>query len=146
MTSRLANAPHSFHIPIMGTGYSIDTALKVAKYGISSVISMVDDVLIEQMRKYHCEKAGEPYEVIAKGDEDARARRITAYLNLINRLTQEQIKALKVSPFEKGSEITRYFVLLLDSDVKKLYKKMLEGIFKIRVLLFVYSWPFLSVR
>ncbi len=34
----------------MGTGFTIDTPIKVAKYGISSVISLVDDVLIEQMR------------------------------------------------------------------------------------------------
>jgi len=31
--------PHSFHIPVMGTGFTIDTPLKVARYGISSVIS-----------------------------------------------------------------------------------------------------------
>ena len=41
--------PHSFHIPVMGTGFTIDTPLKVARYGISSVISLVDDVLIEQV-------------------------------------------------------------------------------------------------
>ena len=37
---------HTFHIPVMGIAFTIDTALRVAKYGISSVISMVDDVLI----------------------------------------------------------------------------------------------------
>ena len=44
---------HSFHIPVMGTGYTVDTPLRVAKYGISSVISLVDDTLVEQMRKFH---------------------------------------------------------------------------------------------
>ena len=56
--------PHTFHIPVMGTGFMIDAPLRVAKYGISSVLSLVDDVLIEQMRKFHSEKAGEPYAVI----------------------------------------------------------------------------------
>ena len=70
----------------MGTGFMIDAPLRVAKYGISSVISLVDDVLIEQMRKYHCQREGEPYQEIAAGEEDARARRITAYLNLLDRL------------------------------------------------------------
>ncbi len=48
MTTQLANM-HTFSIPVMGTGFSIDTPLRVAQYGISSVISLVDDVLIEQM-------------------------------------------------------------------------------------------------
>ena len=73
---------HTFHIPVMGTGFTIDTPLRVARYGISSVISLVDDVLIEQMRKYHCEKAGEPYEEIPRSARDARALRTTAYLDL----------------------------------------------------------------
>ncbi len=117
---------HTFHIPVMGTGFSIDTALRVGKYGISSVISLVDDVFIEQMRKFHCKKAGEPYEEIANGDEDARARRITAYLNLVDRLVQQQVKTLQVSPFEKGSEITRYYEMLPDSNTKQMYRDMLE--------------------
>ena len=37
---------HSFHIPVMGLGFTIDTPLKVAHYGIDSVISIVDDDLI----------------------------------------------------------------------------------------------------
>ena len=68
----------------MGTGFSIDTPVKVAKYGISSVISLVDDVLIEEMRKYYCQKTGENYVPITKYDEDYRARRITAYLDLVD--------------------------------------------------------------
>ena len=42
---------HTFHIPVMGIGFSIDTPVKVAQYGISSVISLVDDNLIEEMRR-----------------------------------------------------------------------------------------------
>ena len=87
---------HSFHIPVMGTGFTIDTPLKVAKYGISSVISLVDDVLIEQMRKFHCQQAGEPYEMITDQDEDHRARRITSYLNLMDRLVKKQVNDLAV--------------------------------------------------
>ena len=117
---------HTFHIPVMGTGFSIDTALRVAKYGISSVISIGDDILIEKMRKFHCQKAGEPYEEIARSDEDARARRITAYLNLIDCLVQQQVKTLQVSPFEKGSEITCYHEMLPDSNTKQMYQDMLE--------------------
>ena len=44
---------HSFHIQVMGTGFTIDTPLRLAKYGISSVIPIEDDVLVEQVRKIH---------------------------------------------------------------------------------------------
>ena len=84
----------------MGTGFTIDTPLRVARYGISSVISLVDDKLIEQMRKYHSDRLGEPYEPIHDSDSDPRARRITEYLNLLDRLVQKQVGDLQASPFE----------------------------------------------
>ncbi len=119
---------HSFHIPVMGTGFTIDTPLHVAKFGISSVISLVDDVLIEQMRKFHAERVNEPYEAVTDQHEDPRARRITLYLNLVNRLVQRQVKELKASPFSNDSDIVRYFELLPDMAPKRLYKEMLaEG-------------------
>ena len=121
----MKNGSHSFHIPVMGTGFTIDTPLRVAKYGISSVIPLVDDVLVEQVRKYHCEKHGEPYEEISNRDQDARALRITAYLNLLDRLIRPQIEALQASPFEDGSEITRYFEMLPETPLKQAYGEML---------------------
>ena len=121
----MKNGSHSFHIPVMGTGFTIDTPLRVAKYGISSVIPLVDDVLVEQVRKYHCEKHGEPYEEISNRDQDARALRITAYLNLLDRLIRPQIEALQASPFEDGSEITRYFEMLPETPLKRAYGEML---------------------
>ncbi|KKK80246.1 hypothetical protein LCGC14_2825420, partial [marine sediment metagenome] len=54
MENPTPRSAHTFHIPVMGIGFTIDTALRVAKYGISSVISLVDDTLIEQMRQFHC--------------------------------------------------------------------------------------------
>jgi hypothetical protein len=116
---------HSFHIPVMGTGFTIDTPLRVAKYGISSVIPLVDDVLVEQVRKFHCEKHGEPYEEISSREQDARALRITAYLNLVDRLVRPQVAKLQASPFEDGSEITRYFEMLPETPLKRAYNEML---------------------
>ena len=110
---------HTFHIPVMGTAFSIDTPIKVARYGIHSVISLVDDALIEQMRKFYCEKEGESYTPITKDDEDFRARRITAYLDLVNRIVQRQFTELKGSAFEPGTEITKYFELLPEDSVLK---------------------------
>lgn len=118
--------PHSFHIPVMGTGFTIDSPLFVAKYGISSVISLVDHVLIEQMRKYWSEKYGEPYVAIKPTEEDARARIITAYLDLLQKLITRQVDEIKKEEFKEGSKISLYFELL-DSKhpLKKLYESML---------------------
>jgi hypothetical protein len=110
----------------MGTGFTIDTPLRVARYGISSSISLVDDILIEQIRKFHCQKANEPYEEITAKSEDSRARRITAYLNLVDLLLKRQVKELQSSPFTENSEITKYYEMLPDnSPLKKEYQEML---------------------
>src|SRR5690606_27944261 len=117
---------HSFHIPVLGLAYSIDTPLKVARFGISSVVSIVDDELIERMRKYHSEKNNLHYYPINKTDLDYRAKRITAYLNLLNRLVENQITELKAQDFENSSDLHRYFELLPDHSKKKIiYLKML---------------------
>ena len=118
---------HTFHIPVLGLGFSVDTPLKVARYGISSVVSVVDDDLIERMRQYHYEKNNLPYQAIKKTDEDHRAERVKSYLNLLNKLVDEQCEALKTQEFEAGSDITRYFELLPDnSETKQLYNVMLK--------------------
>jgi len=122
------SAEHTFHIPVLGIGYSIDTPVKVAKYGISSVLSIGDDDLLEKMRKYYCEKTNETYIPITKKEEDSRARRITAYLNLIQQLVNNQFEALKDSEFAPGTEITKYFELLPEYSVlKKKYNQMLSA-------------------
>lgn len=110
----------------MGTGFMIDAPLRIAKYGISSVLSLVDDHLIEKMRKFHCEKHGEPYQPIPEADADPRAHRITAYLDLLDRLVQRGVDTLQASPFEAGSEITRYFEMLPQSPLSQEYRDMLS--------------------
>jgi len=118
---------HTFHIPVMGTGFSIDTPIKVAPFGISSVISLVDDALIEEMRQFYSHLMGEECTAISKYEEDFRARRITAYLNLVHRIVEKRFQEVKNSSFEEGTEITKYFELLPDdSQVKILYRTMLK--------------------
>lgn len=118
---------HSFHIPVLGLAYSIDTPLKVARFGISSVVSIVDDELIERMRKFHLKKNNLSYLAIEKTEEDFRAKRITAYLNLLDTLVDKQIRELKAQNFETGSDICRYFELLPDHlDEKTKYREMLK--------------------
>lgn len=116
---------HTFHIPVMGLGYTIDTPVKVARFGISSVVSIIQDILVEQMREFYCKKAGQEYIHIPIDDIDHRAKRVTAYLDLIQNIVDKQIEELKKQTFEEGNDIVKYFRLLPDSSpVKQLYLEM----------------------
>lgn len=89
----MKNATHTFHIPVMGLAYTIDTPLRVAHYGIDSVISIVDDDLIEKMRAFFCASFHWPYTAITAKMEDSRARRITAYLDMVDELVRQKYQA-----------------------------------------------------
>jgi hypothetical protein len=122
------NALHTFHIPVMGLAYTIDTPIKVARFGISSVISIIEDNLVEKMRGYYYPWAGETYHPIPATEPDSRAKRITNYLNLVNRIVMNQMKKLRKESFTPGSELTKYFEMLpTNSEVSKIYKRMVEA-------------------
>ncbi len=103
---------HSFHIPVMGIGFTIDTPLKVSHLGMDSVISLVDDILIEKLRKMYCEKLELPYQEISDKIEDFRAKRISGYLNLVNDVAHKKFEDLVNSAHERGKEIKEYLSLL----------------------------------
>lgn len=118
-------SPHTFHIPVMGLAYTVDTPIKVARYGISSVVSIIEDKLIELMRKYYYDKFKLPFKPISSKDEDFRAKRITDYLNLVNRVIKDQVMKLKSSPFTPGSDIVKYFELLPNNSIlREAYTRM----------------------
>lgn len=110
---------HTFHIPVMGTGFTLDTPLKVSPYGMDSVVSIVDDVLIENLRKFYCEKFELPYQAITDKIEDFRAKRITSYLNLLQELAEKKFKQIKDSTLETSVELKNYFNMLPDSSSLK---------------------------
>lgn len=103
---------HTFHIPVMGLGYTVDTPLKVAQYGISSVVSIMDDHLLEVMRKIYAQKWDIPYSEIPTEMEDSRAERITSYLNLMQQIISLQIKKIRASNLNPGSLLALYLDLL----------------------------------
>jgi hypothetical protein len=121
------NSPyHKFHIPVMGLAYTIDSPVKVARFGISSVISIVEDRLIEMMRRHYYPTINQEYKPISTHEPDYRAKRITDYLNLVNTIVQAQVNKLKHAAFEAGSEIVKYFEMLPDhSSLKQLYQQMM---------------------
>ncbi len=110
---------HNFHIPVMGLAFTIDTPLKVAKFGINSVISIIEDELIERMREIICTKEKINYVVISNKEMDYRARRITAYLNLLNEIVEKQILQIREERFEFDRDINKYFKMLPDDNIQK---------------------------
>ncbi len=105
---------HTFHIPVLGLGYSIDTPISVAPYGISSVISLVDDTLIESMREFYSEKFDIPFKAISKKVDDFRADRISSYLNLVDEIVTRKVDELKKSVSTAGGELEKYIDMLPD--------------------------------
>ena len=119
---------HSFHIPVMGIGFTIDTPLKVAQYGMDSVISLVDDILLEKLRKMYSDKFEIPYKEITDKIDDFRAKRITSYLNLINDLVEQKFEALKNVTAETGKDIRLYINMLPEnSTIKAEFKKLIAN-------------------
>ena len=56
---------HNFHIPVMGLSYTIDSPIRVAQYGISSVVSIIDDEILEKMSEFYSKKFNFSYEGIS---------------------------------------------------------------------------------
>jgi len=109
----------------MGIGFTIDSPLKVAQYGIDSVISLVDDILLEKLRKMYSEKFEIPYDEISNKINDFRAKRITSYLNLINDQTVKKFETLKNVTEEKSDDIKQYINMLPNySTLKKEFEKL----------------------
>lgn len=110
---------HTFHIPVLGVGYSIDTPIKVAPFGISSVISLVDDTTIENMREFYSEKFDIPFQAISKKVDDFRAKRIASYLNLVDEIVKRKVQELKDSATKAGGELEKYVDMLPDFSALK---------------------------
>ena len=111
---------HSFHIPVMGLAYTIDSPVRVAQYGLASTLSVMDDELIERMNKFYCEKFELPYYEITKKIEDFRAKRITAYLNTLDTIVKKKFDTLKKELLQSKKNVEDYMDMLPTvSDIRK---------------------------
>ncbi|QCX53915.1 hypothetical protein [Elizabethkingia sp. JS20170427COW] len=105
---------HNFHIPVMGLSYTIDSPIKVAQYGISSVISIIDDEIIEKMSKKYSEVFNLSYEGISNKIEDYRAKRITHYLDMVDNIVSQKFQDFK-NEISKNSQSLKDFIAMLPS-------------------------------
>jgi hypothetical protein len=123
-------ASHTFHIPVMGTAFTADSPLKVAHYGINTVIALADDVLLERLRKYYSGLNNISYEEIKNNTKDYRADRITSYLNMVNKIASKKFEEFTTATKDKFEEVKKYFAMLPDSsDVKKEFNRLIENSF-----------------
>lgn len=110
---------HTFHIPVMGLAYTIDSPIRVAKFGIDSVISIMDDELIERMNAFYSEKFQLPYNEISRKVHDYRAKRITAYLDLVNTIVNKKFESFKAELAESKESLHEFIAMLPGtSDLK----------------------------
>ncbi|KAF2335759.1 hypothetical protein [Flavobacterium daemonense] len=118
---------HTFHIPVMGLAYTIDSPIRVAQYGISSVISIADDELIEKMRNFYSTKFNFPYEEITQKFHDYRAERIKSYLNLVDKIVKEKFENFKTELTESKTALENFMSILPNtSDIKKGFQNLLD--------------------
>lgn len=118
---------HTFHIPVMGLAYTIDSPIRVAKYGISSVISIIDDDLIEKMSAFYSAKFDVPYQEITQKFHDYRAERITSYLNLVDKIVKDKFDNFKNELAESKQALENYIAMLPNkSEIKQGLQNLME--------------------
>ncbi|MFA7445074.1 MAG: hypothetical protein WCY89_03945 [Flavobacteriaceae bacterium] len=118
---------HTFHIPVMGLSYTIDSPIRVAHYGISSVISIIDDDILEKMNAFYSKKFNFSYQSISTKTEDYRAKRITAYLNMVNKAVHRKFESFKQELSKNRESLDNYIQMLPNkSDFKKKLQHLVE--------------------
>ncbi|WP_276878768.1 hypothetical protein [Chryseobacterium joostei] len=118
---------HNFHIPVMGLAYTIDSPIRVAQYGISSVISIIDDEILEKMKNFYTKKFNLDYLGISTKTEDYRAKRVTAYLNMVDDIVNEKFESFK-QEISKNKEALKDFITMLPntSDLKNSLQNLIN--------------------
>ena len=121
------NPIHTFHIPVMGLAYTIDSPIRVAQYGISSVISIIDDEVIEKMHTYYSKKFQLHYEGISNKIHDYRSERITAYLNMVDDVVKQKFDAFKKELVESKEVLENYIAMLPNkSEIKRQLLQLID--------------------
>lgn len=137
---------HTFHIPVMGLAFTIDSPVRIAQYGIDSVISIMDDDLAERMTAYYSKIFKEPYEEISKKVDDFRAKRITNYLNLVDKIVKEKFELFKNEILQNKNELEKFLdILPVNSELKQKLDDIVErgksNLHEVKVLLEQYFHP-----
>src|SRR5690606_5356649 len=112
------NNVHNFHIPVMGLAFTIDSPIRVAQFGISSVISIMDDDLMEKMNAHYSRKFNLEYQEITPKSYDYRANRITSYLNLVDEVVSRKFAAFKAELSQSMAAVENFISMLPKSEIR----------------------------
>ncbi len=122
----MINDYHLFHIPVMGTGYTANTPIYVAPFGISSSISLVDDILLKRLQRYYAKEYNISNISYPDGGSN-RAERVTAYLDTVQQIVSKKLQQIKQLSFFEVNDKQKYFKLLPDtSNLKKDFLRLLK--------------------
>ena len=110
---------HNFHIPVMGLAYTIDSPIRVAQYGISSVVSIIDDEIVEKMKNFYSKKFHLDYPCISTKTHDYRAKRITDYLNMMDDIVNEKFEAFKEEICRSSKALQNFMEMLPNTSELK---------------------------
>lgn len=117
----------------MGLAYTIDSPIRVAHLGISSVISIMDDELMEKMNAFYSRKFNWPYQEINSKTHDGRALRITSYLNLVEKIVKLKFDDFKRELSENKDTLLHFIAMLPNKSTFKVgLMRMVEGGMTIR--------------
>lgn len=112
----------------MGLAYTVDSPIRVAHFGISSVISIMDDDLLERLNAFYSEKFQLPYEEITQRMQDFRAKRITSYLNLVDKIVKQKFENLKAEMMESKAVLNNYISMLPNqSEIKLKFHELFQN-------------------
>ena len=119
---------HTFHIPVMGLAYTIDSPIRVAHLGIASAVSITDDDLIEKMRSFYSKKFSIPYQEITQKIHDYRAERITHYLDMMDTIVKTKLEDFKNQLVESKEQLENYIDMLpSQSDLSQGLQSFVDG-------------------
>ena len=119
---------HTFHIPVMGLAYTIDSPIRVAHLGIASAVSITDDDLIEKMRSFYSKKFSIPYQEITQKIHDYRAERITHYLDMMDTIVKIKLEDFKTQLVESKEQLENYIAMLpSQSDLSEGLQSFVDG-------------------
>lgn len=118
---------HNFHIPVMGLAFTIDSPIRVAQFGIDSVISIVDDELMEKMNAFYSKKFQIPYTEITTKHFDYRAERTKSYLNLVSTIVEEKYHSFCTELAENKQSLIHFLEMLPQkSALKKSFSELIS--------------------
>lgn len=119
---------HNFHIPVMGLAFTIDSPIRVAQFGIDSVISIVDDELMEKMNAFYSKKFNFPYKEITTKHFDFRAERTRSYLNLVSKIVEEKFNSFCSELAENKQSLGKFLEMLPQkSEIKKSFSEFISN-------------------